>query len=280
VNNYTDEFGAANREELEKMWNELEVESGNYEALGKEIERYKIGQSANNAQNSCLLTTYASLMRNIEELTICQKCVGTLSVISILNDVACTLLHAVAKIDGEWNFMAHQIGMLYSHVGSENKRPIAATYLLTPFDSVFHAVARCVNEQFVHFFCSNSTHSQYISEIYLNISSATLAFGYFLRGPLSSLLEIIRFLISLVHKKDSDKKVPKQAIEQTNCQKYLESKIQMQRDFYTRSGMIINGIHPKFTPHPTLMINSSQESQLAYNNLRKKTNSLLSIDDE
>ena len=280
VNNYTDEFGAANREELEKMWKELEVESGNYEALGKEIERYKIGQSAINAQNSCLLTTYASLMRNIDELTICQKCMGTLSVISILNDVACTLHYTVEKMDGEWNFMAHQIGMLYSHVGSENKRPIAATYLLTPFDSVFHAVARCVNEQFVHFFCSNSAHSQYISEIYLNISSATLAFGYFLRGPLSSLLEIIRFLISLVHKKDSDKKVPKQAIEQTNCPKYLESTIQMQRDFYTRSGMIINGIHPKFTPHPTLMINSSQESQLAYNNLRKKTNSLLSIDDE
>ena len=297
VTNSTDDFRAANREELEKMWKELEVESENHRALGIEIERYKIGQSANNAQNSGLLTTYASLMRNIDELTLCQKCVGTLSVVSILNDVACTLLHRIEKFDGEWNFMAHQIGMLYSHIGSENKRPIEATYLLTPFDSVFHAVARCVNEQFVNFFCSNNAHSQYISEIYLNISSTTLAFGYFLRGPLSSLLEIIRFLISRMHMYYSNDKMDEisttlkdhldefklaQAITRTKDEKYLAlSNIQMQQEFYQRYGRITsNEIHPEFTPHPTLMINSSAESQLEYDRLHKKFNSLLSIEDE
>jgi len=162
-----------------------------HEALSIEIQHYKLGERAYNAQNRCLLTTYASLKRSIDELTLCQKLISTFSVISILNDVAYTLFHTVEKMDGEWNFLGHQIGMLYNHIGSENKRPIAATYLLSPFDSVFHTLSRCVNEQFIHFFCSNNPHSQYMAEIYMNISSVTLAFGFCLTGPSSSLLQIM-----------------------------------------------------------------------------------------
>jgi len=73
-----------------------------------------------------------------------------------------------------------------------------------------------------------------------------------------------------------------QAITRTKDEKYLAlSNIQMQQEFYQRYGRITsNEIHPEFTPHPTLMINSSAESQLEYDHLHKKFNSLLSIEDE
>jgi len=264
------------------MNNELECDIEDYNALSKEIEHYKIGESAYNTQQRCLLTTYASLKRNIAELTLCQKCIGTLSVISILNDVAYTLFYTVEEMDGEWNFPTHQIGIMYSHVGSETMRPIAATHLLSPFESVFHTVSRCVNEQFVRFFCSNSAHSEYIAEVYINMSAASLAFGYFLIGPSSSLLQIIRFLRNhadlyyskgkvdknLKHAKDgSDENSHDKAIELMRHQRSIRiQSIQIRLNFLEISGMLQNnGIHPEiFILDPTYIIDSTPQNQFEY----------------
>jgi len=289
-----DEFYRENMATLQRMSEELKIQLQSHIALSREIQHYKIGESAYNTQNRCLLTTYASLKRNIDELTLCQKFIGTLSVMSILNDVAYTLLHTVEKMDGEWNFLGHQIGMLYSHIGSENKRPIAATYLLSPFDSVFHTVSRCVNEQFVHFFCSTSAHPEYMAEIYINISSVTLAFGYFLTGPSSSLLQIIRFLrthfdmyyskdkinrLTKTVKESSDEILHQQEILQKRHEYYLiKNGIQARRDFFQISGMIIDkGLNPDFTPKQTLIIDSTPEKQEEFNRIHRTVNQNLGI---
>ena len=266
-----------NCKSLQEMSNKLEDNREKHRALLREIDEYNICKKSTNSQKQCILKTIDSLKRNIHELTACQKLMSAVSVISILNDVAYTLFYTVEKMDGEWNFMSHQIGMLYSHIGSEKKRPIAATHLLTPFDSVFHTVSRCVNEQIVHFFCSNSVQSEYITEIYMNISSATLASVYFLAGPSSSLLAIIRFLRSHVDiyyskgkinniqntlNKVSNANLHEKEITQKTIEKNLEiERMKTQRRFYQKSGMIWDkGIHPEFIEFPVRIMFCTEEN--------------------
>ena len=269
---YEDNFKA-----LTEMSEQLKDNIERHDALLREIRQYDICQISHNSQKSVILGTIAILKRNIDKLTVCQKVMSAVGVISILNDVAYTFFYTVEKMDGEWNFMAHQFGMLYNHIGSENKRPIAATYLLSPFDSVFHTVSRCVNEQFIHFFCSNSANSEYISEIYMNISSATLASVYFLAGPSSSLLQIIRFLRSKLDIYYTEGKIDniQNTIQHNNDVNVYKAEITQNRDnvrhaimkmetnleYYKKSGHICNnGIHPKFIPSKILLMDSSEKN--------------------
>jgi len=138
-------YANENFQTLEDMRSELKRNVEDYENLLNEIERYKIGAHAYDTQDRFLLTTYSKLKRIIAELTLCQKCIGTLSVVSIMNDIMYTLFYTVEKMDGEWNFLSHQFGMWYSYTASQKMDPSGAKYLLSPFGSVFHAIARCTH---------------------------------------------------------------------------------------------------------------------------------------
>jgi len=248
------QYFSRNSETLQSMRDSLELEIKGYECLKNEIERYKIATLAYETHINFLMARYTDLKRNISELTLCQKCVGTLSVISIMSEVTYTLFHTVEKMDGEWNFLNHQFGTLYAHTASHKMNSSGAIHLLSPFDSVFHATVRCINEQLIHFFCANSVESAYIGDVYMNTSSALLALVYFLKGPMHSALEIIRFLrshLDLYYSKNQIKNILDNTIDsaesdaarQTLKEKYQSRKLQMKniqtrQNFLAMYGMI------------------------------------------
>jgi hypothetical protein len=195
-------------------------------------------------------------------------------------------------MDGEWNFLSHQLGMLYTHTASQKMDPSGAIHLLTPFDSVFHATARCINEQMMDLLCENSAQSAYIRDVYMNTSSASLAFVYFLKGPLYSLFEIIRFMrrhLDPYYSKDKIDDIStntmnismSQAAQQARDEKYREqnreiSRIALRQSFLASYGMIIDtGMHPHNLPRETTyIIDAQNKNQQKYNRIQTQFKSL------
>ena len=112
----------------------------------------------------------------------------------------------------------------------------------------------------------------------MNISSATLASVYFLAGPSSSLLQIIRFLRSkldiyytegkinniqntLQHNKNVN--VYQAEITQNKDNVRLAiTNMEINLEYYKKSGHICNnGIHPKFIPSNIRVMDSSEDNE-------------------
>jgi hypothetical protein len=283
-----------NSETLQSMSDELEKEIQEHQRLKNEVERYKISRLEYETQSNFLMARYADLRRNIGELTLCQKCVGTMSVVSIMSEVTYTLFYTVEKMDGEWNYLNHQFGNLYAHTASHKMNSSGAVHLLSPFDSAFQETVRCINQQLIHFFCANSVDSAYISDIFTNTSSALLALVYFLKGPMHSALEIIRFIRShfdMYYSKDQIKKILDNTVniaEFDAAQQVLNDKcksrklkmenIQTQNSFFTMYGMIpVDGVYPIIPLETTYLIDTSFKKQMEFKNVSDKLKKMKGI---